>query len=632
MTFKKIIVTAALAACLGMPCAAVDSRLSGTIIGSPSSDSNGGQIDLVNTRDRAFDGDVATHYRAYVEDWSYSRPWIGLDLGEPHVITKIGFCPRPDRAEKTVLSVFQGANRADFSDAMPIAMVREAWSDSRVHYIPVDVSRGFRYVRMVSAPSAACNVAELEFYGHPGEGDDSRFFQVSNLPTVAFNTPGMEQIMSKDDKKKGSTVYVIAEDGTYLLSDDNAQMKGRGNASWTMDKKPFQIKFDKKQRILPDAPAKAKKWTLINNHGDKTLMRNKIAFEMSRLAGIAYTPYCRFVDVIYNGEYEGCYQLCDQVEVNPGRVEVTEMTPEDTAGENLTGGYLIEVDAYADQEKSWFRSRRGTPVTIKSPDEDEITPAQTKYITDFYNSLEDAVFSRDFTDPEIGFRKYIDIQSLINYFIVGELDGNPDQYWSTYMYKDRNDPKLHVGPIWDVDLGFDNDNRHYPIDNKRDYLYLTGSVAGENFRSAITRMVLTDSGSKKALQETWSRLREYGNFTSEYFSDRIDEWSAEIDESQQLNFRRWNILNTLVHQNPRALGSFKAEVEAVKDYLTKRFARLDSFIGRVPVSSGVDEVETAPATKVRYITPSGLEADPANLTPGIYIRLTPKGAEKIVVR
>ena len=81
MTFKKIIVTAALAGCLGMPCAAVDSRLSGTIIGSPSSDSNGGQIDLVNTRDRAFDGDVSTHYRAYVEDWSYSRPWIGLDLG-----------------------------------------------------------------------------------------------------------------------------------------------------------------------------------------------------------------------------------------------------------------------------------------------------------------------------------------------------------------------------------------------------------------------------------------------------------------------------------------------------------------------------------------------------------------------
>lgn len=610
---------------LAMSVSAQEQKLTGELLGTAA---NNGYA-LANI----VDGDLNTSFYALRENENYSRPWAGFDLGKAHVISKIGIAPSKESKSCSRLAVFQGANQADFIDAMPIAMVpAQGLTPGEMYYIDVNVSRGFRYVRMVAAGGAQMNVAELEFYGTEGEGDDSHFFQVTHLPTIAFNTPGMEEIKSKDDKHPGSTIYVISDNGTTLLSDTKCQMKGRGNGSWQMDKKPFQIKFDKKRQILSDAPSQAKKWTLINNHGDKTLMRNRVAFDMSREIGMEYTPYCRFVDVIYNGEYEGCYQLCDQMEVREGRVDITEMAPEDVNGLALTGGYFIEIDAYADQEKSWFRSRRGTPVTIKSPDEDEITPAQTKYITDFYNSLEDAVFSRDFTDPENGFRKYIDIQSLINYFIVGELDGNPDQYWSTYMYKDRNDPKLHVGPIWDVDLGFDNDIRHYPIDNKRDYLYLTGSVAGENFRSAITRMVLTDSGSKKALQETWSRLREYGNFTSEYFSDRIDEWSAEIDESQQLNFRRWNILNTLVHQNPRALGSFKAEVEAVKEYLTKRFARLDSFIGRVPVSSGVDGVETAPATKVRYITPSGLKADPANLTPGIYIRLTPKGAEKIVVR
>ena len=70
-----------------------------------------------------------------------------------------------------------------------------------------------------------------------------------------------------------------------------------------------------------------KKWTLINNYGDKTLMRNKVAYEMSREAGMPFTPYCTFVDVIYNGEYEGAYQLCDQVEVNPGRVETHRDAP-----------------------------------------------------------------------------------------------------------------------------------------------------------------------------------------------------------------------------------------------------------------------------------------------------------------
>ena len=118
---------------------------------------------------------------------------------------------------------------------------------------------------------------------------------------------------------------------------------------------------DKKQQILADAPAKAKKWTLINNHGDKTLMRNRVAFDMSRAIGLEYTPYCRFVDVIYNGEYEGCYQLCDQMEVRPGRVDITEMTPDDVAGEALTGGYFLEIDAYADQEISWFNAHHNIP-------------------------------------------------------------------------------------------------------------------------------------------------------------------------------------------------------------------------------------------------------------------------------
>ena len=130
-----------------------------------------------------------------------------------------------------------------------------------------------------------------------------------------------------------------------------------------------------------DAPAKAKKWTLIPNYSDKTLLRNLLAFEMSRQMGMTYTPYGTAVDVLLNGEYKGCYQLCDQVEINKNRVNITEMTPNDNQGSALTGGYLIEVDAYANQEISWFKSAKGNPVTIKSPDDDEITANQKQYIT-----------------------------------------------------------------------------------------------------------------------------------------------------------------------------------------------------------------------------------------------------------
>ena len=143
------------------------------------------------------------------------------------------------------------------------------------------------------------------------------------------------------------------------------------------------MKFDEKQQLL-DAPAKAKKWTLINNYGDKTLMRNILAFELSRRFGLAYTPYCHPVDVVLNGEYRGCYQLCDQIEVNKNRVNITEMEPEDVDLPELSGGYLIEVDAYASTEASHFYSTLGTPVTIKAPYDEDIVNAQTRYITDYW--------------------------------------------------------------------------------------------------------------------------------------------------------------------------------------------------------------------------------------------------------
>ena len=200
---------------------------------------------------------------------------------------------------------------------------------------------------------------------------------------------------------------------------------------------------------LLDAPAKAKKWTLISNHSDKTLMRNILAFEISRRVGAKYTPYCHPVDVIINGEYKGCYQLCDQIEVDENRVNITEMEPEDISGDAITGGYLIEIDAYANEEPehSMFKSSKGIPVTIKSPDDDEITPQQKSYIESYFNRLEARVFSENFSDEIHGYRQLFDTESFIKHFIVGEISGNTDTYWSTYLYKERGDDKIYTGPV-----------------------------------------------------------------------------------------------------------------------------------------------------------------------------------------
>lgn len=604
---------------------AENQKLTGTIVGTNAFFDNKSPQNL-------FDGDLSTCFYAN-RNGSYSRPWVGLDLGSAHIITKIGFAPSSESKSCSRLAIFQGANSSDFIDAMPIAMVPTSGvTPGQMYYIDVNVSRGFRYVRMVGAGGAQMNVAELEFYGTPGEGDDSQFFQISNLPTISFNTPDMAEIRSKDDKHPGSTVYVISDDGKTLLADSEAQMKGRGNASWNFDKKPFQIKFNKKQRILADAPAKAKKWTLINNYGDKTLMRNRLAFDISQSVGMAYTPYCTFVDVIYNGEYQGCYQLCDQIEVNENRVNITEMTPEDISTPEITGGYFLEIDAYADQEKSWFDANHNIPVTIKSPDEDDIVFVQSKYIESHFNKMVNAVYSADFTDPEKGYRQYLDLESFWRYFIVEELAGNTDAYWSTYMTKERESDRFITGPVWDFDLSFNNDNRTYDINSKNDFVFRSGGSSAGNMQNFVSRILDNDTEARKQLSVIWSRLRKCDNFNAEYFNSLVDEYANLLDDSQALNFVRWPILSTTVHQNPTARGSFKAEVNAVKDYISKRFDKLDQLIGivEVPDESGITSAIVETSIPIEYYTIQGVRVD--NPEHGIFIRRQGSSVTKVILK
>lgn len=539
-------------------------KLIGKVIGTVYSvDYDHGNVSstTVNTIHNVFDGKFDTYFASY----DRSGTWVGMDLGEKHVITKIGYSPRISQEGRVQLAVIEGANKPDFSDALPIYMIKEAASSGTMHHKEVDCSMGFRYVRYVSPNNVRCNLAELEFYGYPAEGDESRLYQVTNLPTVVINTPDAQEITSKE-YELSSNVYIISENGTNLLKTSETGVRGRGNASWDFPKKPYRLKFSSKQSPL-GAPASAKKWTLISNYGDKTLMRNILAFEVSRRVGQSYTPFCHPVDLIVNGEYRGCYQLCDQVEAADGRVDAKE-------------GYLIEIDAYAYSEDVWFSSGKGTPVTIKHPDEDDITSQQKAFITNYFKKMETAVFSSDFTDGTNGYRKYLDLDSFLRNFIVGEFCGNTDTYWSVYMYKDDADGRLYTGPAWDYDLAFENDARTYPINNLSDFIYCSrGSVASEAVRSMVTRIVKNDPEAKKRLIEIWEAAFTEGKLTE--LNSLVDETKELLLESQELNFKRWDILNQTVHQNFQALGSYEAEVQVVKQYINGRLDKFDQLINNL---------------------------------------------------
>lgn len=554
--------------------AGADGSLGGTLIGTRYSVdySTNERSETVNTKENVFDRNFNTYFASNMR----SGTWVGLDLGEKHVITKIGYSPRIGQASRVQLAVIEGANEADFSDAMPIYLIPEPGVEREMNYAEVNCSRGFRYVRYMTPNDVRCNLAELAFYGTKGEGDDSKLYQITNLPLVVINTAGNAEIESKEYEIT-STVYVIGEDGTYLHTDRKTGVRGRGNASWQFPKKPYRLKFDKKVKLL-GAPAKAKKWTLINNYGDKSLLRNILAFEISRRVGLEYTPFCQPVDVVLNGEYRGCYQLCDQIEVDEGRVDITEMEPSDNADEALTGGYLIEIDAYAEGEASYFWSKRGIPVTIKSPDDEDITQRQADYIEDHFNRMEQSVLGTPSNRDD--FTKYLDLDSFLRHFIVGELSGNTDTYWSVYMSKERGSDQFKTGPVWDFDIAFDNDNRTYPVNNRHDFVYADGGslAGGSNMKHFVNQIIKNNIPARERLAELWGEVRESGAISAESLTEFIDQTAEMLQESQRLNFLRWRILDQKVHMNPQALGSYEAEVGTVRSFIKGRIPFMDQRI------------------------------------------------------
>lgn len=561
--------------------------LKGTPIGAPSVDyGNGGVMSTtVNGPADAFDGDYTTFYAAYARSFG----WVGLDLGEKYIISNITYVPRANWASRMVLGMFEGANSPDFGDAIPLRIIEQEPKENRINSVAVHCSRGFRYVRYVGPHDARCNIADIQFYGRKGEGNDSALFQLTNIPTVVIHTTDTATDIDSKTVYRPGYVSFISENGKKIYS-DTLEIRGRGNGSWTFEKKPYKLKLAHKKRIL-GMPAKAKKWTLINNWSDKPMIRNNVAFEASRLMHMPYTPACELVDVIYNGEYKGTYQLCDQIEVKKNRVEVTEMTTEDNSTPNLTGGYLIEVDAYASSEPKHFTSSQlKTPVTIHYPDEDVITEKQEKYIKGWYNTMETRLMMQNYENPIIGYRNYLDVDSYLRRLIVSEFAANIDGYYSVYMTKERNDRQFKAGPVWDFDLGFENDYRVYPVNDMTDFVCMSSRASTTTGMYSFLKRVI-DSNTEK-LKELWSDARNNNDFTPEHFDHYIDSLATLIDGSQKLNYVRWPVLTQKIRYNIEARPSFQAEIDFLKDFIHRRIAWLDNKIGLYPsavntVASGV---------------------------------------------
>lgn len=273
----------------------------------------------------------------------------------------------------------------------------------------------------------------------------------TGLPVLRIETPGRQSVWSKEQWVEGSTLWL---DGMARFDDiEGVEMaiRGRGNSTWGYEKKPYAIKFTEKQEVM--GMPKHKRWVLLANYMDRTLLRNRVAYYLAQQTSLAWTPHCEYVELFLNGVHLGQYLLCEQVRVDNDRIAITEMTPEDNSGNAITGGYLLELDFHYDNQWQWH-TQRNVPFAVKFPDEEDLTQQQFDWIINYIGKVESTLYGNDFKSESNGYRNYIDAQSFVDYWLIYEICVNHElaNPGSVYLSKDRNG-KLVAGPVWDFDWG-----------------------------------------------------------------------------------------------------------------------------------------------------------------------------------
>ena len=218
----------------------------------------------------------------------------------------------------------------------------------------------------------------------------AQYTQMTNLPTVYIDTYNKRSITSKTSYIFSTLTYVD-EDGAVTY--DSVQIRGRGNSTWGLAKKPYRLRFKESTRFLGKGYAKARSWTLLANHADKSLIRNAVTFDMGQFVGLPYNPASLFVDLVLNGTYLGSYQISDQINVDKKRVNIVEQETRPGPDDDISGGYLMEVDGFGDSPLIY--TSKSLYVSLKSPDSEVLTSAQRDYVREFLNDFENRLFDRD---------------------------------------------------------------------------------------------------------------------------------------------------------------------------------------------------------------------------------------------
>lgn len=430
--------------------------------------------------------------------------------------------------------------------------------------------------------------------------------QLTNIPTIYIDTYNRANVTSKTNYIYATMTYV---DGESVMQYDSLGIRGRGNSTWNLAKKPYRIKFNESTKFLGKGYAKNKSWTLLANHADKSLLRNAVTFAMGDFLGQPFSPAAHFVDVVLNGTYLGNYQVSDQINVDNKRVEIYEQEEIAADTSNITGGYLLEIDGFGNNEVVNFRTKKNLIVSVKSPDEDVINIAQRNYIKQYLNDFETALFRTDFTDVVDGYRAIVDSATLVSWYIATELSANVDGFWSTYLYKDRDDPRLYFGPLWDYDIAYNNCNRVGDVTNST----MVDAGFGSDLTKVWVKRMLQDPWFNEAVNNAWKQKVSEG--LEEYLYQYIDSMAAHLEQSQEKNYNRYSI-SSRVYNEIYLYSTYGDYIAQLKDFIGDHMAFLTEVFAER--ANDVDDDDLV------------VELKPFDLQEEYYYRIYNKGTNKVL--
>lgn len=375
------------------------------------------------------------------------------------------------------------------------------------------------------------------------------FKHSSELPVLVIDTESgsLEQIHEDKTHMEEGTVVWQDDQGTVIYRGAAQEIGGRGNSTWGLAKKPYQLKLYEDVDLLGAGAAKS--YNLLANGYDETRLRNRIVTELAEALDMANVPQYRMIDLYINGYYHGNYYLIEKVAIDDASA----------------GDYLIErelEDRYSTEEQG-FATRQGDCYVLQSPK--AATEEQIAYIADWMQTFQDAVETKDGVNPETGkhYSEYIDITSFVQKYLVEEISKNYDGgVTSSFFYKKESgtDSKLYAGPIWDYDVTFGNCNLDEIASNPLGLTKLSNHIYGTDLFAALYEQ---PDFYEQTVQMYEEKALPYLN---SLLNGGIDQMAEESRLSAQMDSIRWESLENRYQY----YENYDNDVRYLKYFIEKR--------------------------------------------------------------